>query len=185
MLSMKVTPTSLSEVLMLEPRCFEDSRGFFIETFKEDAYLDAGIAGPFVQDNLSRSGKSVLRGLHFQGRQGKLVTVVRGEVFDVAVDIRPDSEGFGRWVGTELSDRNHRQLYIPPGFAHGFCVLSEEADVWYKTTDVYRPDEEGGILWSDPDIAVEWPITDPVLSSKDRDNPRLSEIDQSLLPSTQ
>lgn len=173
---MKVVPTSLAGVVLFEPARFDDERGFFLETFRERRYQDAGIGLRFVQDNLSHSTKHVLRGLHFQKRQAKLVTVVRGEIFDVAVDVRPDSETFRRWVGSRLSAANHRQLYLPPGFAHGFCVLSEDADVWYKTTDVYRPEEESGILWNDPELGIAWPITEPVLSPRDRENPRLDEL---------
>lgn len=178
---MKASKTSLPEVLILEPVRHEDARGYFLETFKIEPYRRAGVVGGFVQDNLSRSSRNVLRGLHYQRRQGKLVTVVQGEIFDVAVDIRPDSERFGRWAATRLSGRNHRQLFVPPGFAHGFCVLSDYADVWYKTTDVYRPEEEGGILWNDPELGIEWPLRDPVLSEKDRRNPRLAEVDRDRL----
>lgn len=173
---MKVVDGSLPGVLMIETHRHEDGRGFFLETFQEDSYRAAGIRGGFVQDNWSHSRRRVLRGLHFQRRQGKLVTVVRGEIFDVAVDIRPDSETFGRWLGTTLSAENHRQLFIPPGFAHGFCAVSELADVWYKTTDIYRPQEEGGVRWNDPDLGIEWPIEDPILSDRDRRQPLLKEI---------
>lgn len=178
---MNVTTTALPEVLLFEPRRHEDARGFFVEAYREGPYKDAGVDARFVQDNLSHSKKYVLRGLHFQRRQGKLISVVHGEIFDVAVDIRPDSEHFGRWVGSPLSADNHRQLFVPPGFAHGFCVLSDEADVWYKTTDIYRPEEEGGILWNDPRLAIDWPVTDPVLSDRDRENPRLDELDHEAL----
>ena len=178
---MNVTPTSLFGVLLLEPRRHDDERGYFLETFREQSYREAGIGARFVQDNLSHSKKHVLRGLHFQRRQGKLVTVVRGEIYDVAVDIRPDSESFGAWLGSRLSASSHKQLYIPPGFAHGFCVLTDAADVWYKTTDVYRPDEEGGILWNDPRIAIDWPVAEPILSPRDRENPTLDELDRDRL----
>ena len=173
---MKLLPTSHPDVILLEPKRYEDARGAFMETFREDVYGEAGIPGLFVQDNLSHSRKHVLRGLHFQTRQAKLVTVVRGEVFDVAVDIRPESKRFGQWIGVTLSAENHRQLYIPTGFAHGFCVLSDEASVWYKTTDVYRPEEEGGLAWDDPTVAVEWPVEDPILSERDRNHPHLDAI---------
>jgi dTDP-4-dehydrorhamnose 3,5-epimerase len=172
----KIVDSSLPGAVILEVDRHEDARGFFLETFKEEPYRLAGIAGNFVQDNWSRSRRHVLRGLHFQRRQGKLITVVRGEIFDVAVDIRPDSETFGRWLGTTLSAENNRQLFVPPGFAHGFCVVSELADVWYKTTDVYRPEEEGGVRWNDPNLAIEWPIEDPILSDRDRLQPLLKEI---------
>lgn len=178
---MNVVATSLPEVLLLEPTRHRDARGFFMETFRADSYRRAGIPEPFVQDNLSHSTRHVLRGLHFQKKQGKLVTVVRGEVFDVAVDIRPDSQSFGHWVGSRLSSENHRQLYLPPGFAHGFCVLSDEADVWYKTTDIYRPDDEGSLLWSDPRLAIAWPVAEPVLSERDRANPTLDQLDTERL----
>jgi dTDP-4-dehydrorhamnose 3,5-epimerase len=177
----KVSETALDGVLLIEPVRHEDARGFLVETFKEGPYRGARAFGPFVQDNLSRSLRHVLRGLHFQRRQAKLVTVVRGLIFDVAVDIRPDSGTFGRWVGSELSENNHQQLYIPEGFAHGFCVLSDEADVWYKTTDVYRPEEEGGIRWDDPAIGIDWPVEEPVVSERDRHHPALAEVDRSRL----
>jgi len=177
----KVTTTALPEVLLFEPKRHEDARGFFLETFQEGRYRDAGVDARFVQDNLSHSTKHVLRGLHFQRNQGKLISVVHGEVFDVAVDIRPDSARFGHWVSSQLSASNHRQLYIPPGFAHGFCVLSNEADVWYKTTDIYRREEEGGILWNDTRLAIDWPTKEPLLSDRDGANPRLDELDHSTL----
>ncbi len=173
---MKVTRTDLPGVLQVEPTVHGDQRGFFLESFQRGRYAEAGLDVAFVQDNLSRSEKGVLRGLHYQCFQGKLVTAVRGEIFDVAVDIRPDSQTFRRWHGTILSDANHRQLYVPPGFAHGFCVLSETADVLYKTTEYYRPDEEGGILWNDPDLGIEWPVSEPHLSSRDARNPLLISI---------
>lgn len=181
---MKILETSIPGVVLIEPKCHEDGRGFFMETFREQPYRDAGVPGPFLQDNFSHSNRHVLRGLHFQRRQGKLVTVVRGEIFDVAVDIRPDSTYFGRWVGTSLSAKNHRQLYLPPGFAHGFCVVSDEADVWYKTTDIYRPEDEGGLLWNDPALGITWPdeLVEPILSARDRAHPTLDELDRSRLP---
>jgi dTDP-4-dehydrorhamnose 3,5-epimerase len=169
---MKVTPTGMAEVLLLEPRVFGDSRGFFLESFNQKAFEAAtGVALPFVQDNHSRSARGVLRGLHYQLRQpqGKLVRVARGAVFDVAVDIRRGSPGFGRWVGAELSEENQRQMWVPPGFAHGFLVLSESADVLYKTTDYYAPEHERCIAWDDPAIGVQWPLDGaPRLSEKDR-----------------
>ena len=178
---MKVIETKLKGVLLLEPRVFGDDRGFFLESYNKKQHCDSGIAVDFVQDNHSRSQRGVLRGLHYQRHQGKLVTVVHGEVFDVAVDIRPDSATFGAWYGTTLSDSNHQQLFIPPGFAHGFAVLSETADVLYKTTDYYRPTEEGGILWNDPDLAIDWPIDEPILSARDQQNPQFKDIDRDRL----
>ncbi len=167
--------------MLIEPALHQDGRGHFVETFKASAYREAGLDAVFVQDNLSVSRRGVLRGLHYQRRQGKLITVVRGEIQDVAVDIRPDSETFGRWVQAKLSGEDHRQLYIPPGFAHGFSVLSEEACVWYKATDVYRAAEEGGIRWDDPDLAIDWTIQDPIVSERDRRHPRLEDVDRSTL----
>jgi dTDP-4-dehydrorhamnose 3,5-epimerase len=173
--------TDLPGVMLFEPVRHQDTRGLLVETFKEPAYRDAGLDVVFVQDNLSRSHGRVLRGLHFQRRQGKLITVVLGEIQDVAVDIRPDSETFGRWVQARLSGEDHRQIYVPPGFAHGFSVLSEEAYVWYKTTDVYRPEEERGIRWDDPDLAIDWIVRDPIVSDRDRRHPLLREVDGNVL----
>ncbi|HVE53456.1 MAG TPA: dTDP-4-dehydrorhamnose 3,5-epimerase [Ramlibacter sp.] len=168
---MKVTPTAIPEVLVLEPRVFGDHRGFFYESFNEKAFGEAtGLALPFVQDNHSRSARGVLRGLHYQVKQaqGKLVRVARGSVFDVAVDIRRSSPTFGRWVGVELSEENHRQLWVPPGFAHGFVVLTESADFLYKTTDYYAPEHERCIAWNDPEVGIAWPAgVEPKLSEKD------------------
>ena len=178
---MKVSEVSLDGVLLIEPVLHEDMRGFFVETFKEGPYRGAGALRPFVQDNLSRSRRHVLRGLHYQRRQAKLVTVVRGVIFDVAVDVRPDKDTFGRSFSIELSESNHQQLYIPEGFAHGFEVLSDEADVWYKTTDVYRPEDEGGIRWDDPALGIEWPVMTPIVSERDRRHPRLAEVDRGKL----
>jgi dTDP-4-dehydrorhamnose 3,5-epimerase len=174
---MKVTRTALPEVLLLEPKVFGDERGFFLESFNERAFCAAvGREVRFVQDNHSRSSQGVLRGLHYQlapHAQGKLVRVVSGSVFDVAVDMRRSSATFGRWVGFELSAANHLQLWIPPGFAHGFLVLSETADFLYKTTDYYAPQSEGAVRWDDPTIAIQWPDagTPPQLSGKDRAAP--------------
>ena len=177
---MKVIETALPGVLIIEPKVFGDARGFFIETFQVERYREIGITQPFVQDNHSRSQRGVLRGLHFQKTrpQGKLVRVSRGAVYDVAVDIDPKSPTFGRHVGVELSDANHRQIWIPPGYAHGFCVLSEEADFEYKCTDLYFPEDEGGLIWNDPDVAIAWPISAPRLSDKDTRNPTLREMAQ-------
>ena len=175
---MKVVETALPGVLIIEPKAFGDHRGFFLETFQVERYREAGITLPFVQDNHSRSQRGVLRGLHFQKTrpQGKLVGVSRGAVYDVAVDIDPASATYGRFVGVELNDDNHRQMWVPPGYAHGFCVLSEVADFQYKCTDFYFPADEGGLLWNDPDVGIPWPITEPQLSAKDANNPRLRDL---------
>jgi len=166
--------------MLVEPKVFGDERGFFFESFNKKAFLAAtGLAVDFVQDNHSRSVRHVLRGLHYQIRQsqGKLVRVVQGEVFDVAVDIRRDSPTFGRWVGEHLSGENKKQLWIPPGFAHGFLTLSETAEVLYKTTDYYAPDHERCIVWDDPEIGIKWPSTAaPLLSAKDRSGGRLADV---------
>jgi dTDP-4-dehydrorhamnose 3,5-epimerase len=174
---MNVLKTELPDVLLIEPKVFGDARGFFYESFQAARYTQAGITGPFVQDNHSRSVKGTLRGLHFQEprSQGKLVQVLRGTVYDVAVDVRRGSPTFGRWVGVELSEAQPRQLWIPPGFAHGFCVLSESADFFYKCTEFYAPEAERSIAWNDPQIGIRWPMTDPILSAKDRDAPRLED----------
>ena len=168
---MKVTATAIPEVLIIEPKVFGDERGFFYESFNQRAFNEAtGLTQNFVQDNHSRSSKGVLRGLHYQveNPQGKLVRVVRGSVFDVAVDIRKSSPSFGQWVGVELSEQNHRQLWVPPGFAHGFLVTSDSADFLYKTTDYYAPQFERCIAWDDAAIGVEWPAgLTPQLSAKD------------------
>lgn len=182
---MRVIETKLAGLLLVEPRVFEDGRGFFLETFQAERYRAHGLEAAFVQDNHSRSRRGVLRGLHFQRRhpQGKLIHTARGAVYDVAVDLRRGSPTFGRHLGLVLSDENRRQLYIPPGFAHGFCVLSDEADVIYKCTDVYRPDDEGGVRWDDPDLGIAWPLEGPpVLSEKDAALPRLAELAPEDLP---
>lgn len=175
---MKIIETALPGVLIIEPRVFGDHRGFFTETFQVEHYRDAGIELPFVQDNHSRSPRGVLRGLHFQRSrpQGKLVRVSRGAVFDVAVDINPESATCGQFVGVELNDENHRQMWVPPGYAHGFCVLSEVADFQYKCTDLYFPEDEGGLLWNDPDVNIAWPLETPQLSLKDTRNPSFREL---------
>jgi dTDP-4-dehydrorhamnose 3,5-epimerase len=179
---MKFLQTAIPEVLLIEPDVFTDDRGFFLETYHERKYQEAGLSETFVQDNHSFSLQGTLRGLHAQRRhpQGKLVRAVLGEIFDVAVDIRPESLTFGRWVGELLSGENFRQLYIPPGFAHGFCVLSETAHVQYKCTAFYDRDDEIGLLWNDSDIGIVWPIEKPILSPKDLAAPRLVEILQDL-----
>lgn len=169
---MNVVQTAIPGVLMIEPRVFGDARGFFLEGYNARGFRQAtGLSVDFVQDNQSRSRRGVLRGLHYQLQQaqGKLVSVVCGAVFDVAVDIRRSSQSFGQWVGVELSEDNHRQVWLPPGIAHGFLVLSERVDVLYKTTDYYAPEHERAILWNDPDIEIEWPLGDePLLSPKDQ-----------------
>jgi len=175
---MNITETKLAGVLIIEPKVFGDSRGFFKETFQAERYREAGIEYTFVQDNYSRSQKGVLRGLHFQiiKPQGKLVSCPKGAVFDVAMDIDPESTTYGQYVGVELTEENHKQLWVPPGYAHGFCVLSETADFQYKCTDYYDPSDEGGVIWNDPDVAIEWPIADPSLSNKDAILPTLAEL---------
>ena len=178
-MTLNVIETELDGVLVIEPKSFGDARGFFLETFQAERYRKlAGIDLPFVQDNHSRSRRGVLRGLHAQRQhpQGKLVRVARGEVFDVAVDINPASKTFGKWVGVSLSDENHRQLWIPPGYAHGFVVLSEVADFEYKCTDLYHPQDEIGLIWNDPQVNIGWPIPDPLISEKDARLPTLAEL---------
>lgn len=177
---MKVTKTAIPDVMLLEPRVFGDSRGFFLESYNAATFQSAtGLDVQFVQDNHSRSSKGVLRGLHYQLQQpqGKLVRVVRGAVFDVAVDIRRSSPTFGHWVGYELSEENCRQLWIPAGFAHGFMVLSDVADFLYKTTDYYAPTSERSLLWNDPQIDIRWPNLEPKLSDKDRGAARLADAE--------
>ena len=176
---MKISHSKLKGCVIIEPRIFGDDRGFFLETFQAVRYeQEAGIDLPFVQDNHSRSARSVLRGLHFQKTkpQGKLVRVVRGQVYDVAVDIRKGSATFGEWEGVILSEDNKKQFWVPPGFAHGFVVLSDTADFEYKCTDYYDPSDEGSILWSDPDLDIPWPIANPVLSTKDESAKRLVDL---------
>lgn len=175
---MKVIPTPLSGVMVIEPQVFGDARGFFLETFQAERYAQAGIPGPFVQDNHSHSTQGVLRGLHFQKRypQGKLVYVTSGIIFDVAVDIRPNSPTLGKWFGITLTAEQHQQFYLPPGFAHGFCVLSKQADFHYKCTDYYHPEDEGCIRWNDPEINIQWPINNPILSAKDANARYLKEL---------
>ena len=166
---MIIKPAPLDGMLIIEPSVFEDERGYFLETHHFQRFQSANIDCTFVQDNLSFSKKNVLRGLHFQKTkpQSKLIQVVSGGIFDVGVDLRQDSSTFGRWFGCVLSEENRRQLFVPQGFAHGFCVLSESAHVAYKCSDYYDPDDEGGLLWSDPDIAIDWPVKNPILSAKD------------------
>lgn len=181
---MNIISTELEGVLIIEPRIFKDKRGFFLETYQQERYENSGIPCTFVQDNLSYSVKNTLRGLHFQIEhpQAKLVQAITGEIFDVAVDIRKGSPTFGRWIGVHLSEENRRQLFIPEGFAHGFCVLSETAHFLYKCSDFYAPGDEAGILWSDPKIGIEWPVSDPIISEKDVDLPHLAEFPVHRLP---
>jgi dTDP-4-dehydrorhamnose 3,5-epimerase len=176
---MNVIQTKLKDCVIIEPKVFGDHRGFFLETFQADRYREqAGITLPFVQDNHSRSAKGVLRGLHFQKTkpQGKLVRVVGGEVYDVAVDIRQGSPSFGQWEGVILSEENKRQFWVPPGFAHGFLVLSDTADFEYKCTDYYDPSDEGSLVWNDPAMAITWPLDKPTLSDKDSNAPTFAEL---------
>ena len=181
---MKLIETALPGVLIIEPKVFGDARGFFIETFQVERYREIGITQPFVQDNYSFSRRGILRGLHFQLRQpqGKLVFVARGEIFDVAVDIRRSSPTFGRWVGRVLSGENHHQMYVPEGFAHGFCVLSDEVEVMYKCTALYDAGDDRGIRWDDPALKIAWPVTQPQLSGKDGKLPYLHELGPDQLP---
>jgi dTDP-4-dehydrorhamnose 3,5-epimerase len=181
---MRVTSQDIPDVLLIEPRVFLDERGFFLETYNADRYASAGIRLPFVQDNISRSRRGTLRGLHLQRPhdQGKLVSVLEGEVFDVAVDVRVGSPTFGLWTGATLSAENHHQLYLPPGLAHGFCVMSEYATCAYKCTDLYHPECELVVAFDDPAIGIRWPIEQPELNARDRKGYRLAEIDQARLP---
>jgi len=173
---MNIITTALPGVLILEPRVFEDERGFFLESFQQQRYADVGIRLPFVQDNLSRSRSGVLRGLHFQQHrpQGKLLSVSYGCIWDVAVDIDPASPYFKQHVAVELSDSNHRQLWLAPGYAHGFCVLSDWADVHYRCTELYCPEDERGLIWNDEDLAIDWPLKQPLLSARDKTHPSLA-----------
>jgi dTDP-4-dehydrorhamnose 3,5-epimerase len=183
----KILETRLPGVLIVEPKVFRDDRGFFLESYNAARYAEAGLPASFVQDNLSLSRRGVLRGLHYQhpAAQGKLVSVLRGEVYDVAVDIRRGSPTFGRWTGAVLSAANLRQMYVPPGFAHGFLVLSDEALFSYKCTEFYRPADEGSVLWNDPDLAIDWPLggASPLLAPKDAAAPRLVDMPAGRLPS--
>jgi len=181
---MRVTALRLPEVLLIEPRVVSDRRGFFLETYSRQRYAEAGVGAEFVQDNLSRSVRGTLRGLHLQQPhgQGKLVSVVDGEVFDVAVDVRVGSPTFGQWVGQRLTGEDHLQLFLPAGFAHGFCTTSETALFHYKCTDYYDPEAELGVAWDDPDLAIAWPLPDPITSEKDRALPRLGDVPSDRLP---
>lgn len=174
--------TEIDGLVVVEPAVHGDDRGFLVETFRDDAWRDLGVNVEFVQDNHSRSARNTLRGLHFQTSPGqaKLVRCLRGRVWDVAVDLRRDSPTYGRWEGHELDDERHRQLFVPVGFGHGFCVLSETADVHYRLSSYYDPATEAGFAWDDPDVGVEWPVTEPLLSERDQSAPRLSEIADNL-----
>ena len=181
---METEETNLPGVMLIKPRVFGDARGYFVETWSGPRYQQAGIEHSFVQDNLSRSARGVLRGLHFQNPnpQGKLVRVSAGEVFDVAVDVRRGSPHFGKWTGVLLTSESQHQLWVPPGFAHGFCVVSEFALFEYKCTEVYQPESDWGLRWDDPAVGIDWPINDPKVSEKDAAQPLLSEIPQERLP---
>lgn len=181
---MRVVATELADVLLIEPDVLRDSRGFFLETYHAEKYRSVGLSTPFVQDNRSRSVRGTIRGLHLQVRrpQAKLVQVVTGEIYDVAVDVRRGSPTFGRFVALHLTADNCRQLYVPPGFAHGFAVMSDMADVEYKCTEIYDPAAEVGIAWDDPALAIAWPIAQPILSERDRHNPPLAELVDRLPP---
>lgn len=181
---MRIEKTGLAGAFVIEPRRYEDERGFFLESFHSVRYRGFGILDDFVQDNHSRSAKGVLRGLHFQVRhpQAQIVTVMRGRIFDVVVDLRRSSPSFARWAGIELSDGGPCQLYMAAGFAHGFCVLSDMADLHYKVSRLYKAGDEGGILWSDPDIGVRWPVAAPVISARDAAFPRLRDLPRERLP---
>ena len=175
---------TLPGVIVIEPVVYRDNRGFFLETFHKGEYSEGGVDDVFVQDNHSFSTKSTLRGLHYQLKtpQAKLIYAVTGEIYDVVVDIRRGSPHFGKWMGVILSDENRKQIYVPKGFAHGFCVLSETADVIYKCSDFYSPRDEYGVIWSDPSIGIDWPVENPLLSEKDGKNPELNQIPEEHLP---
>jgi len=175
---MRLTRTPLEGLIVIEPRCYKDERGFFLETYQQTRYHDAGISDEFVQDNQSRSLKGVLRGMHFQVKrpQAQIVTVLRGHIFDVCVDVRPASSTFGEWYGVELNDEDVRQVYMAPGFAHGFCVMSEWADLHYKVSREYDAHDEGGLLWSDPDVGIQWPLANPTVASRDAHYPLLKKL---------
>ena len=176
---MKITETPLDGFLIIEPDCYKDERGFFLETYQDHRYKEAGINDHFVQDNQSRSNKAVLRGMHFQVKRplSQIVTLIRGCIFDVGVDIRPNSTTFGQWYGVRLSDdEKQRQVYMAPGFAHGFCVLSDYADLHYKVSSFYDPGDEGGFIWSDSFVGINWPIEKPIMSLRDQSYPGLIEL---------
>ena len=179
---MRVVSTAIPGVVIIEPKVHQDGRGFFLETYHAERYREHGIAGPFVQDNHSRSVAGTLRGLHLQLHrpQGKLIRVIEGEIFDVAVDVRRNSPMFGRWVGVKLTAESFQQFYVPPGFAHGFAVVSPIAQVEYKCTDIYDPASEVGIAWNDPALGIAWPVTDPTLSARDARHPSLANLTDKL-----
>jgi dTDP-4-dehydrorhamnose 3,5-epimerase len=181
---MNVTPTPLQGLLLIEPRCFCDDRGFFLETFQAERYREAGIPEEFPQDNQSRSVKGVVRGMHFQVKrpQAQILTVMRGRIYDAVVDIRPGSPTFGRWYGVELSEEGPRQVYMAPGFAHGFCVLSDWVDLHYKVSRLFDPHDEGGVLWNDPDIDIQWPADALHIAPRDANFPLLKELKPAQLP---
>jgi len=181
---MRCIETSIFGVLLVEPKVFTDARGLFLETYQRMRYQECGVHSIFVQDNHSHSRQGTLRGLHYQlaHAQAKLIYVVSGEIFDVVVDIRKGSPSYGKWFGATLTRENKHQIYIPEGFAHGFCALSETADVIYKASDFYTPGDEYGIFWADPDIGINWPLSNPLLSEKDAANPRLREVPEEQLP---
>ncbi len=179
-MSFRATRLEIQDMILITSRAYEDQRGFFMETYKLSEFTPLGLPQRFVQDNFSHSRKNVLRGLHYQlnpKAQGKLVTVTRGEIFDVGVDLRRGSPTYGRWTGLRLSSRTREMVYVPAGFAHGFCVLSEEADVAYKATQEYAPEADRGIAWNDPQLGIAWPVSDPVLSDKDASLPRLADAE--------
>jgi len=186
-MSFKISPTKIPEVLVVESKVFGDSRGFFLETYHSKKYAESGLEKTFVQDNHSRSSKGTLRGLHYQLNtpQAKLVYAATGEILDVAVDIRNGSPTFGEWVGIILSEENRFQLYVPEGFAHGFCLLSQTADVIYKCSDFYSPEDDRGVNWSDKSININWPVKSPLVSDKDKNLPLLKDIPEPLLPTYQ
>jgi dTDP-4-dehydrorhamnose 3,5-epimerase len=181
---MRIKPTGLDGLLVIEPERYRDERGFFLESFQAERYRTNGIIDLFVQDNHSRSRQGVLRGMHFQVKrpQAQIVTVIRGRIFDVAVDLRAGSATFGRWYGIELDDEGPRQLYMPAGFAHGFCVLSELADLHYKVSGLYDHADEGGLIWNDRNVGIRWPIENPIVSARDNAYPNLRQLDRERLP---
>ena len=175
---------SIPDVILVEPKIFSDERGFFMESFRNSIFKKNGIDIKFIQDNLSRSKKDILRGLHFQKNpkaQAKLITVIRGEIFDVVVDIRKNSPTYGKWISEILSECNHKSLYVPEGFAHGFCVLSDKTDVIYKVSEEYSPENESGIIWNDPKINISWPIKNPIISDKDNKFLKLENLDSDFI----
>jgi dTDP-4-dehydrorhamnose 3,5-epimerase len=178
--SFKRLATELDDLVLIEPTVHGDERGFLVETFRKNALAELGVEVEFVQDNHSRSQGPVLRGIHMQRGQAKLVRCPRGRVWDVAVDLRPDSPTYKRWEGHELDGERHRQLFIPAGFGHGFCLLSDEADVLYRLSTYYDPELETGVAWNDPELGIEWPVTDPLISERDRDAPRLADVATTL-----